>query len=144
MTKTCYPELAYEQVVRGCWRFIDVSTNRYVGPSYPTEVQLLADLERFAGVFGAGHPTHEARLSMTTYTLMRCLGAQGTPSGMSVTREPVATIEAEGIAEALSLLSGDMGIGLWAEDDPVIPMDDGKMLPVCSDDMHLYSLHWGD
>jgi hypothetical protein len=77
---------------------------------------------------------------MTTYTLMRCLGRQGS----MITREPVATIEASDITEALAALSGETGVGLWAEDDPVVPMDDGRMLPVCSDDAHLYSLHWSD
>lgn len=51
-TATRYPELAYESVTRGLWRFVDVSTGSHVGPHYRTKAELLADLERFAAVFG--------------------------------------------------------------------------------------------
>jgi hypothetical protein len=49
---TRYPELGYTQVDTRLWRIVDLSTSNLVGPSYPTMRELLADLERFATVFG--------------------------------------------------------------------------------------------
>lgn len=53
MKGTRYPELNYENQSRNNWRIIDVSTGCAVGPSYHSEAELLADLDRFAKVFGA-------------------------------------------------------------------------------------------
>jgi hypothetical protein len=77
-----------------------------------------------------------------TYTLLRLVGGSGSPAGSPVEREPVATVEAGDPGEACTLLSAETGIGLWLEDDPEIPADDGTMVPVRSDDMCLYNLHW--
>jgi len=53
MIRTRYAELAYEQHARDLWRIIDTSTGAAVGPQYKSRAELLADLRRFAGVFGA-------------------------------------------------------------------------------------------
>jgi len=36
----------------GSWRFVDTSTGAHVGPYYVTKIELLQDLDRYAGVFG--------------------------------------------------------------------------------------------
>lgn len=35
------------------WRFVDISTECSIGPYYATKAELLADIERYATVFGA-------------------------------------------------------------------------------------------
>jgi len=50
---TRYAELSYEHVAVALWRFVDNATGRHVGPAYKMQTELLADVERFAGVFGA-------------------------------------------------------------------------------------------
>lgn len=57
---TRYPELGYASPLGKVWRFVDKSTGRGIGPFYTTKAELLADLERFAAVFGADKPTAEA------------------------------------------------------------------------------------
>ncbi len=79
-----------------------------------------------------------------TFTLLRTVSAAGSPSGRLIERETVATIDADGIGDALDTLTSDMDVILWTEDNAVIPMDDGFMLPVHSDDIHHYCLHWTD
>jgi hypothetical protein len=50
---TRFPELRYRRQGRGLWRVLDSSTGAAVGPHYGTRSELLADLERYAAVFGA-------------------------------------------------------------------------------------------
>jgi hypothetical protein len=50
--KTRYAELGYSCIVRNLWRIIDQSTGRAVGPQYKSRGELLADLARYAAVFG--------------------------------------------------------------------------------------------
>lgn len=55
---TRYAELWYRNDAettkkKACWRFVDASTGASVGPQYPDRIELLADLDRFAGEFGA-------------------------------------------------------------------------------------------
>ncbi len=48
---TKFKELGYGLVEAGCWRFIDLTSGlsgRAVGPAYPTQQALLADLPRYA------------------------------------------------------------------------------------------------
>ncbi len=55
-TPTRFAELEYEKHGADLWRIIDVTDARHpapVGPHYKTKAELLADLERFAEVFGA-------------------------------------------------------------------------------------------
>ena len=59
--KTQYPELGYLKVGMACWRVIDLSDNPapddspiVIGPQYRTKTELLADLNRFAKVYGCG------------------------------------------------------------------------------------------
>lgn len=47
-----YKELYYDKYGPGLWRFIDAATGAVVGPQYATQAELLADVERYAGVFG--------------------------------------------------------------------------------------------
>jgi hypothetical protein len=42
---TKYRELGYIQVKRGLWRLVDRQTGRHIGPRYPTESLLCADLD---------------------------------------------------------------------------------------------------
>lgn len=51
MTPTRFPELSYAKT-GNVWRFVDNSTGRVVGPSYRTKAELLADVERYAKLFG--------------------------------------------------------------------------------------------
>lgn len=56
MAKTRFAELEYEKHGADLWRIVDVTDPRRpaaVGPQYKTKAELLADLERFAAVFGA-------------------------------------------------------------------------------------------
>lgn len=48
---TAYPELSYQRQI-DCWRIIDNSDGRSVGPAYRSEAELLADLVRYAVQFG--------------------------------------------------------------------------------------------
>lgn len=50
---TRYAELWYRQDGPGLWRFYS-EDRRAVGPQYKTKAELLADLERYAEVYGAG------------------------------------------------------------------------------------------
>lgn len=52
MNDTRYPELFYVNDGYRLWRIIDASTGNRVGPQYKTRAELLADLDRFASVFG--------------------------------------------------------------------------------------------
>ena len=48
-----YDTLAYREVAPGLWRIYDITDRpAAVGPHYRTKSELLADLERFAEVFG--------------------------------------------------------------------------------------------
>jgi hypothetical protein len=51
-TETRYPNLYYQMIMPGCWKIIDSTTGQSVGPSYLTKDELLADLDRFAKVYG--------------------------------------------------------------------------------------------
>jgi len=53
MIRTRYAELAYEQHARDLWRIIDAETGAAVGPQYKSRAELLADLDRYARVYGA-------------------------------------------------------------------------------------------
>lgn len=53
--RTRYPELDYQRQGTGNWRIIDTDGNAVVGAQYASEKELLADLDRYAGVFGCGH-----------------------------------------------------------------------------------------
>lgn len=47
--RTRWPELAYEHVSRGLWRFVALSdTPAHVGPHYPTRKALLDDMPHYA------------------------------------------------------------------------------------------------
>ena len=46
--KTRFPGLSYKKEAPGQWTFIDDSTNGAVGPKYPTQIEILADAQRFA------------------------------------------------------------------------------------------------
>ena len=50
---TRYPAIGYTQVMPGLWRFVDKETGACIGPQYKTRSELLADLSRFATLFGA-------------------------------------------------------------------------------------------
>jgi hypothetical protein len=55
--RTRYPELGYRQIGPrksdpARWRFVDVSTDADVGAQYASKAELLADLERYASLFG--------------------------------------------------------------------------------------------
>lgn len=50
--KTRFAELGYDNFGKNCWRIIDLSNGAAVGPIYRTKAELLADLHRFAIVFG--------------------------------------------------------------------------------------------
>lgn len=58
MKPTRFPELNYERQSPSLWRFIDATTGRHVGPQYRTERELLADMQRFATVFGCLAAVH--------------------------------------------------------------------------------------
>ena len=51
---TRFLELNYVKIKDGLWRIVDASTGAPVGPHYRTKMELLADLDRFASVFGCG------------------------------------------------------------------------------------------
>jgi hypothetical protein len=53
---TRYPELGYARYAPNLWRIIDLTdktTMAVVGPHYKSKAELLADLDRYARVFGA-------------------------------------------------------------------------------------------
>ena len=50
---TRYPELGYQKVAPGLWRFVDLETGSTVGPQFKTKAELLADLARYATEYGA-------------------------------------------------------------------------------------------
>jgi hypothetical protein len=52
MRGTRYAELGYKYDGKGIWRIYDTDTDSAVGPTYRTQVELLADLDRYAQVFG--------------------------------------------------------------------------------------------
>lgn len=52
MKRTRFAELAYRCAFPGLWRFVDRSTSADVGPAYAGERELLADLDRYAALFG--------------------------------------------------------------------------------------------
>lgn len=55
MKRTRYKLLGYEHQghrIYGCWRIIDLQTGNAIGPQYRYECELLADLDRFAEVYG--------------------------------------------------------------------------------------------
>ncbi len=49
---TRFPELGFANVDKGRWRIIDRSTGSTVGPHYRTKAELMADVDRFAELFG--------------------------------------------------------------------------------------------
>lgn len=51
--RTRYRELSYQRQGQSNWRFLANDTGRVVGPSYVREGELLADLERYAKIYGA-------------------------------------------------------------------------------------------
>lgn len=50
---TRFRELGYRQDAPSCWRIVMYETGAAVGPQYKTRAELLADLDRFASLFGA-------------------------------------------------------------------------------------------
>ena len=50
--KTRFAELSYEKQGNGNWRIIALETGAAVGPQYPTRMELLADLPRYAADYG--------------------------------------------------------------------------------------------
>jgi len=50
---TRYPELGYANHAPSLWRIIDMETGAVIGPHYKSKAELLADLDRYARVFGA-------------------------------------------------------------------------------------------
>lgn len=52
MSETRYKELGYVHVTQNLWRLVDLATGHVVGPLYRTRAELLADLDRYARVFG--------------------------------------------------------------------------------------------
>ena len=52
LKSTRFSGLRYEKVAVNLWRFVDVNAVRNVGPHYKSEKELLADMDRFAEVFG--------------------------------------------------------------------------------------------
>ena len=58
---TRFSELGYTHVTRNLWRNVDISTGNVVGPHYRSKAELLADLERYAALFGccAAHKHNE-------------------------------------------------------------------------------------
>jgi hypothetical protein len=52
MRATQYPELGYDKFGRHHWQFVATDTASQVGPIYPTKTLLLADLQRYARLFG--------------------------------------------------------------------------------------------
>lgn len=66
---TRYPELGYAQHGPNLWRIIDMETGAAIGPHYKSKTELLADLDRYARVFGATagpvlpHPVEAYRLA---------------------------------------------------------------------------------
>ena len=51
--KTRFKELGYVNIAPSLWRILDRQTMQFIGPQYATKTELLADLERFATVYGA-------------------------------------------------------------------------------------------
>lgn len=57
---TRFPELSYTHDALRVWRFVDMKSVKpdgerpRIGPIYPTKESLLADLARFADVYGCG------------------------------------------------------------------------------------------
>lgn len=49
---THFPELSYQHQGHLNWRILATASGAPVGPQYPTRETLLADLDRYAGVFG--------------------------------------------------------------------------------------------
>jgi hypothetical protein len=49
---TRYPELGYRREAPGLWHIYDLTTLRPVGPQYGSQKELLADLDRYAAIFG--------------------------------------------------------------------------------------------
>lgn len=49
---TRFPDLRYQRQGDGNWRILELD-GFAVGPQYPTRLELLSDLERFAEVYGA-------------------------------------------------------------------------------------------
>jgi len=74
--QTRYPELGLANCGRACWRIVDRSTNQVVGPIYGTKAELLADLDRYAAVFGSTpmstHPYDERYNGQPLSSLDHC------------------------------------------------------------------------
>lgn len=52
ISETRYAELGFQHYGK-LWRIIDRQTGSAVGPHYKTKSELLADLDRYAAVYGA-------------------------------------------------------------------------------------------
>lgn len=81
----------------------------------------------------------------TTWSLLRTSGVSGTPTGSLTSREVIAQTDDPTVTDptdALFAFGSLTRLNLWLADDPVESMDDGRMVPVQSDDEGCYSLHW--
>lgn len=67
MIQTRYSELAYTNLTRNLWRFIDLDGQTTVGPHYGSRAELLADLDRFARDFGATETGPKLHYSLEDY-----------------------------------------------------------------------------
>lgn len=50
--RTRFKELGFTNVAAGLWRFVDLSTDCHVGAHYRSKAELMANMERYAEVFG--------------------------------------------------------------------------------------------
>jgi hypothetical protein len=52
MKKTRFANLGYKREAPGQWSFYDITTGGSIGSKYSTQIELLADVERFANIRG--------------------------------------------------------------------------------------------
>lgn len=52
MNTTRFKDIGYRRDAPNLWRFVDMSTDASIGPQFRTKAELLADLNRFATLFG--------------------------------------------------------------------------------------------
>lgn len=90
---TRYPELGYRKDAPDCWRFVDRSTDASVGLQYPTKSELLADLDRYAAVFGvAGSDDPQSELRACVRALLTCAARYDTQALTESLRSAVLTL----------------------------------------------------
>jgi hypothetical protein len=94
------------------WRYIDLATQQPVGPRYSTQVELLADLDRFAGHFTMGRQsagkTQTAAVQTPAATSVGQAEETPVPANTTETRRTVKELIAMANANlASSLTNGD-------------------------------------